>query len=214
MSSVLEGKDGLVVFMRSRSGKRLAVKVFKNPKKSLARFRAEVEFQSKAAELGVAPKIRKTGRDSTGRLFIVMEALDEALDSVMERACSGDRAAQKLMKTAEPQLIKIMKVLDSAGILHNDSKSNNFMFGKGGKLYAIDFGMSKKISRGGLSNMSPVMMGMRVLSLTRGVRCGDRETTSKKFFPVHSFDGAVVMTCERCGERHATREQREACQGV
>lgn len=188
-SQDLEGKEGLVTFMRSQSGRKLAIKLFKNVKKSEAAFRNEVAFQQRAAELGVAPKICKTGRDTTGRLYIVMDAMKETLSSVMEKACRGDTRALKKMKTAESQLIQIMEQLDSVGILHNDSKSNNFMFGSKGKLYAIDFGMSKKIARGGMTNLSPEMIGVRVLSLTRGIRCGDREQTARRFFPVHARKG-------------------------
>lgn len=177
-----------------RDGRPYAMKTFKNKAKSEAAVSREIGFQKLAANAGVSPRVVHSGRDAQGRLFFIMDALHETLSSVAEKACvHGDVRSKALMMTAEPQMIMILKVLNGLGILHNDSSAVNFMFDRSGRMYVIDFGMSKKITN--VTNTSPEIMGARLLSLTRTIPCGGiltREALGEKYFPIHSQAAAQV----------------------
>lgn len=171
-----------------KDGRAYAMKTFKSKSKSEAAFRREIDFQQRAAAAGVSPRVVHAGRDAQGRLFFIMSALHETLSSVAVKACShGDIRSKLLMISVESQMLRIFETLDSLRILHNDSSAVNFMFDGSGRLYVIDFGMSKKVTD--VKNMSPLMMNARLLSLTRTIPCGSsmsRQALSEKYFPIHS----------------------------
>jgi serine/threonine protein kinase len=176
------GKEGLVTLVHS-SG--YARKTFRNSHKSVGTFEREIKFQKEAAAAGLSPQIHASGRDRDGRLYFEMDALHETLRDVAHRACS-DSGAQALMRGAETQILRLMNGLDKLRILHGDSSAMNFMFDRTGRMYVIDFGMSKRIRD--LHNTSPAIMHARLLNLTRTLACPKmtRQQVADTYFPRHA----------------------------
>jgi tRNA A-37 threonylcarbamoyl transferase component Bud32 len=128
------GKDGTTYLVKTKSGREYAMKTFKKQKSDDAIMK-EIELQKIASKNGISPKIRDY---DTVFKYIVMDKLDENLYDILK--------SQKWTLTIDQQhqLIKLFQTLDEIKILHNDPNPLNFML-KNGKMYIIDFGLSKKI---------------------------------------------------------------------
>lgn len=77
--------------------------------------------------------------------IMVMDLLGKSLDEILNDE-DGKLDIGTVMKIGI-ELVKSMKLIHKAGIIHRDIKPNNFMFGKDenrNKLYVMDFGLSKK----------------------------------------------------------------------
>jgi tRNA A-37 threonylcarbamoyl transferase component Bud32 len=99
----------------------------------------EVGIQKRAAKIGVAPKIKKSGnRDS----WIVMEKVrGETLSKKLPK--SNERVQKSIgVKTG-----KTFKKLHAKGIIHNDSHLENIYTTKRGKTVVIDYGLSRYRNR-------------------------------------------------------------------
>jgi len=128
-----KGKDAITYEVKV-NGKKYALKQYK-PRKSGSKIIQEAEMQKDLACEGICPKIIDV---DTERKYIVMEKLDKHLvDITREKSIS-----QKHQK----QLMKIYKKMDEIGVFHGDANPLNYMT-KGQKLYVIDFGMSKPITK-------------------------------------------------------------------
>lgn len=106
----------------------------KDKKYSLKR---EAEIGRKAHQLGIGPYIYDSGYfiDEAGKKneYIYMQRLK---GKIFKRV--GYKKPQEFAKACE-----LYYKLTCAGIYHNDTNSNNFMYDDNGKLYVIDYGLAK-----------------------------------------------------------------------
>ena len=125
---------------------RYAIKLFSKTK-SVAKLELEAEMQSKAAGLGVAPRVYY---HSTTEKFIIMDAL---VETIVER---GRR--EKWTKTPydyQAMIYALCIRLDKAGIIQNDGNPLNLMVDKHGRLYIIDYGFAKEITPAVIKKRGP-----------------------------------------------------------
>lgn len=129
-----EGRDGIVFIVQDEKGKKYALKQFKQDK-SINEIKREINFQIRASQTGISPKIRDFSLEEK---YIVMDKMDIDLLTVYTKQ------AFNLTLDQQRKFIHILKTLDSIGIFHADPNPLNFMF-KGEKLFIIDFGLAKEI---------------------------------------------------------------------
>ena len=126
-----KGKEGTTFLVVDKKGKEYAMKTFKKTKSS-KNIEKEYKLQKKAYKVGVAPKPIECNKDEK---WIVMEKMDNHLyDNI-----------KKLNKNQQERILEIFKELDRAKVFHNDANLQNYMVKKG-KIYLIDYGMSKNIN--------------------------------------------------------------------
>ena len=123
------GKFGMV-YLAEKDGKKYAIKMFPKYKKFSA-VKKEYEFLSKASKAGIAPKLYGINEE---KQYFVMEYLDKPFDDKM----NGE---------VIDRIVSIVLGLDKEGIYYHDFHPGNFMSGKDGKLYLLDFGMARKIRK-------------------------------------------------------------------
>ena len=128
-----DGAQGVVYLVEFPNMLRAAMKQFKSTK-SPARIQVEADFQSAAADAGIAPEVMHVDLENK-RIF--MEPMQCRVVDVLER--TNNRF--------EEDLRHIMKTLDEIDILHNDGNALNLMLNDRDELQIIDFGLSKKIDR-------------------------------------------------------------------
>lgn len=128
-----DGAQGVVYLVEFPNGLRAAMKQFKSTK-SPARIQAEADFQSAAADAGIAPEVMHV--DLTKKR-IFMEPMADRLVDVLNNS----------NQQFEEDLYHIMETLDDIDILHNDGNALNLMLNDRDQLQIIDFGLSKKIDR-------------------------------------------------------------------
>ena len=127
-----EGAQGVVYLVEFPNGLRAAMKAFKKTK-SPARIQAEADFQSRAAEAGIAPEVMHVDLDKK-RIF--MEPMSSRVVDVIKKGNARLSA----------DLNHIMTTLDRIGILHNDGNALNLMLDSEDQLNVIDFGLAKEIT--------------------------------------------------------------------
>lgn len=108
-------------------------------------FMNELWMQAKAANIGVAPPIRKVLL-SDSRGIMIMDSMKEDLEEVMEKyiadpMTTADDAYEKGVELANQIGEQIMK-LHRHNIIHGDIHQNNVMFDNEGKCRLIDYGMA------------------------------------------------------------------------
>jgi predicted Ser/Thr protein kinase len=148
-----KGKDGNL-FIVHRGNRSMIAKVFKN--KNIEKIEAETFFLKKGYELGISPKTYGYGNN-----YILMDRLEYSLFDVIKK--NG-----KMTKKHQTDVIKILEILDKNKIFHGDVSPLNFMFDKNGKMYIIDYGMSKNIDSKFLKkygNNSNIKLGLTVFIL-------------------------------------------------
>ena len=126
-----DGAQGVVSLVEFPNGLRAAMKQFK-PTKSSARIQSEADFQSRAAEAGVAPEVMHVDVENK-RIF--MEPMRTRIVDVLN--CGNARFSDDLNH--------IMHTLDEIGVLHNDGNALNLMLDHNDCLKIIDFGLAKEI---------------------------------------------------------------------
>lgn len=126
-----DGAQGVVSLVEFPNRLQAAMKQFKKTKSS-ARIRSEADFQSRAAEAGIAPEVMHVDLQKK-RIF--MEPMDVRVVDVLK----GNSAQ------FTDDLNYIMNTLDDIGILHNDGNALNLMLDHNDNLKIIDFGLSKEI---------------------------------------------------------------------
>lgn len=127
-----DGAQGVVSLVEFPNGLRAAMKQFKSTKSS-ARIQVEADFQSRAADAGIAPEVMHIDLDKK-RIF--MEPMRARIVDVLERAHPKFRK----------DLHGIMRTLDDIGILHNDGNALNLMLSHDDELRILDFGLAKEIT--------------------------------------------------------------------
>ncbi len=129
-----EGKDGKTFLVFDKKGNKYAMKQFKFTKKSEDILK-EIQLQSKASDINIAPKIIDFNLNSK---YIVMQLMDSLLyDYMLENEGI-------IPENIQTQILNIYKKLDKIKIFHADANILNYMFLKD-KIYIIDFGMSEYI---------------------------------------------------------------------
>lgn len=166
-----EGKDGITYLVKDKKGNEYALKKFKDNKFPNS-IKKEVELQKLASKEGICPKI--IDFDTTGCKYIVMEKLD---DHLTDKITSNKGV---ISKRDQKQLISIFKKLDKAGVFHADSNALNYMF-KGGKLYIIDFGMSKRIDDNLLKELNTKQPNMDLMLLGFILKLKERNCPEKSY---------------------------------
>jgi tRNA A-37 threonylcarbamoyl transferase component Bud32 len=127
-----DGAQGVVSLVEFPNGLRAAMKQFKRTK-SEARIQAEADFQSRAADAGIAPEVMHVDLENK-RIF--MEPMRTRVVDVLKHGAEHFRK----------DLLHIMRTLDDIDILHNDGNALNLMLNDRDKLQIIDFGLSKEIT--------------------------------------------------------------------
>tara|TARA_B110000908_G_scaffold172730_1_gene242461 strand:- start:15037 stop:15720 length:684 start_codon:yes stop_codon:yes gene_type:complete len=139
-----DGKDGktyLVTLKKVYSAKqynlkkntKIAIKTFK-PKKSVAKIKKEIEFQNKAAEAGVSIPVYDANMTEK---YIAMPVLHSLPAKVYHQ----------LPEEIEYQLCALMARLDDINVLHGDMNALNVMTDTNERVYMIDFGFAKTITK-------------------------------------------------------------------
>lgn len=128
-----DGAQGVVSLVEFPNGLQAAMKQFK-PTKSAARIQTEADFQTRAAEAGIAPEVMYVDLDKK-RIF--MEPMRARIVDVLRHA----------HPTFCKDLKHIMRTLDDIGILHNDGNALNLMLSYEDELHILDFGLSKEITQ-------------------------------------------------------------------
>lgn len=126
-----DGAQGVVSLVEFPNGLRAAMKQFK-PTKSSARIQSEADFQSRAAEAGIAPEVMHV--DITKKR-IFMQPMRARIVDVLDRGTPR----------FSDDLYYIIRTLDDIGILHNDGNALNLMLDENDRLKIIDFGLAKEI---------------------------------------------------------------------
>ena len=114
--------------------KKYAMKKFKSTK-SATNIEREGLLQKLASRTGLSPTVIKINKVDK---YILMEKMDYHLVDEMKKR-NGN-----LTKKQQMDIIHIYKSLDRIGIFHADSNIMNYMY-KNGKLYIIDFGLSRLV---------------------------------------------------------------------
>jgi serine/threonine-protein kinase len=130
-----KGKEG-ITYLVSKDHDVYAMKTFRKNKSS-KKLLKESSLQQRASDYGIAPNVFDVNIEQK---YIVMDKLDKHLLDYMRRD-NGN-----LKKIYQLQIINILKTLDNAKVFHGDSNILNYMM-KGKKMYIIDFGMAKKITK-------------------------------------------------------------------
>lgn len=99
----------------------------------------EYNFQKQAAQHSLAPQVYGMRPDPKGRLCVVMEKMNHTLMDEI-------RKDNDLKEEWQREMIRILSCLDRLKIFHGDISPLNFMI-KNGKLYVIDFGMSREMDQ-------------------------------------------------------------------
>ena len=146
-----EGKDARTFLALDSNGKEVAVKLFRQTKKS-ALIRQEAEFQRIGATHGISPAIIEVNPDGK---YIVMEKLDTNLYDVF-REQNGI-----LTDEQKSQIRRIFRTLDKCGILHGDPNPLNFMK-KENKWYIIDYGFATKSKPSDHANQVLMTLGFEI----------------------------------------------------
>jgi len=134
--NIAQGKEGCVSVVIA-NGIACVLKQFKQTKSS-ARIQREVDFQIQACTEGVAPQVYHVDLD---KKQIFMQGLDSLLLDVAKK-----REPPHLTKYEMDGIENMMVKLDNIGLLHNDGNCRNVMLHQG-RLYLIDYGFSKRISK-------------------------------------------------------------------
>ena len=127
-----DGAQGVVSLVEFPNGLRAAMKQFKN-NKSTARIQAEADFQTRAAEAGIAPDVMHVDLEKK-RIF--MTPMTARIVDVLKKGHAKFSS----------DLHRIMRTLDDIGILHNDGNVLNLMLDDRERLHILDFGLSKEIT--------------------------------------------------------------------
>ena len=129
------GKEGTTYRAFDSKNAVFAMKTFRKGI-SPSDIKREAGFQKAAHEAGVAPKVHQIGDT-----YIVMDMMKGHLvDSIREKKGYISVGTQK-------RIIDILRALDSIGVFHNDVNLLNFMHDGRKRVFLIDYGMAKKITK-------------------------------------------------------------------
>lgn len=137
-----KGRTGTTFIATGRSGAEYAIKLFKADRSSNS-LKKEADCQEKAAAYGVSPHILAI---NTKDKFIIMEKMKETIVDYMTRE-HPDRGNRILSTEYQERIIEICERLDQAGVVQNDGNPLNLMLDDTGKLFVIDYGFAKVITK-------------------------------------------------------------------
>lgn len=130
------GKEGVVNLVKL-NGTQCVCKQFKSTK-SVNKIKLEAELQRKAHLAGVAPRVLSVNEQ---KKQLYMEFVPFGFADLCRDTQDGQVTPEQ-----RQQLLNIMSTLDSVGVLHNDGNIQNLRMDYSGKMYLLDYGMSKKIT--------------------------------------------------------------------
>jgi tRNA A-37 threonylcarbamoyl transferase component Bud32 len=116
--------------------KEYAQKQYRKNKSSTA-IRREYEFQKKASERGISPKV--VDCDTISKT-ITMEKMEYDLIDLIQKQKG------KLTRKQQEDILKLFDGLDNLGIFHADSNSLNLMYTTQDELKIIDYGFAEEIT--------------------------------------------------------------------
>ena len=152
-----KGKEGTTYLVKTNKfpagGQYYAMKTF-NKKKSGSRLILEATLQQKAAEGGVAPQVVDVDPISK---HIVMQCMEKHLWDMLMKT-------RQLSMNQQRQIISMYKKLDKIGVFHGDANLMNYMY-QGGKLYMIDFGMSREINESLIKKLGTPTPNIKIMTL-------------------------------------------------
>lgn len=155
-----KGKEGLVQLVIDVETQRSYAKKQFSKGKSTETLRREVEFQQRAAEMGVAPPIVEVNYREK---YIIMEALDRTLYDILK-----DQKGE--LKEAQQQaIVELFHKLDRAGVFHNDPTALNIMERRD-RFYLIDYGFAKDTTHPSLAKYRHPNFDLLPLALLSGVK--------------------------------------------
>ena len=131
-----EGKEGTVSVVNI-NGHLAILKQFKKTK-SENKMRREVEMQTLAFEMGMAPEIYAVDYRAK-RIF--MKGIEHKLVDTAKA-----RNPPALTRNEEIQIVDMYQKMDKANLFHNDGNALNILHHPSGRIVIIDYGMSKKIT--------------------------------------------------------------------
>ena len=134
-----KGKEGITFIVPGRSGRKYAIKTFKK-KKAASKIKQEFDLQHLASTTGASPKVYAY---HPAKKYIIMEKMDRTIIEALGKQTAKINLDIKL----EQQIYALCHLLDQAGVVQNDGNPLNLMFGDNGRLYIIDFGFGKKITK-------------------------------------------------------------------
>ena len=134
-----KGKEGITFIVPGRSGRKYAIKTFKK-KKAASNIKKEFDLQHLASTTGASPKVYAY---HPAKKYIIMEKMDRTIIEALGKQTAKINLDIKL----EQQIYALCHLLDQAGVVQNDGNPLNLMFGDNGRLYIIDFGFGKKITK-------------------------------------------------------------------
>ena len=149
-----KGKEGTTYLVSNQDGHEYAMKTFRKHKSPIT-LKQEIKLQKIAGEAGISPKV--IDKDLVSK-NIVMTKMDYHLIDVMKRQKGA------LKQTQQRQIIEIYKKLDEIGIFHADANILNYMI-KDGKIYIIDFGMSKIIDTSLIKKLGTSTPNLNIMTL-------------------------------------------------
>lgn len=171
-----KGKEGTTYLVSTPDGQEYAMKTFRKHKSPIT-LKQEAKLQKIAGKAGISPQV--IDKDLVSKT-IVMIKMDYHLIDVMKKQKGT------LKQTQQKQIIEIFKKLDEIGIFHADANILNYMI-KDGKIYMIDFGMSKIIDTGlikklGTSTPNLIIMTLGLVLKLKELGCPPESyKTFKKF---------------------------------
>jgi serine/threonine protein kinase len=130
------GKDAQVYScQKTTRSKIMALKMFRKNKNEEG-IESEFNFLKKAYRLNLAPKPIAY---SLTKKYITMEMIGKnTLFHYIQKN-------HKMTTRQQKDMIEILEILDKNDLFHGDVSPSNFMIDNTGRMYIIDFGMSKKI---------------------------------------------------------------------
>jgi len=148
------GKEGTTYLVSTPDGQEYAMKTFRKHKSALT-LKHEVKLQKIAGKAEISPQV--IDKDLISK-YIVMTKMDYHLIDLMKKQKGILRQIQ------QKQIIEIFKKLDEIRIFHADANILNYMI-KDGKIYIIDFGMSKIIDDGLIKKLGTSTPNLNIMTL-------------------------------------------------
>ena len=143
-----EGKDGYVCKVTNDEISAV-MKIFKN-KKSIKKIRKEIEYYKITSNANLSPIILSNWEIEDNSKCFIMQPMKRTLLEIVKQQNN------KLTPEQIERLLYLYTKLSELKILHNDSNIlRNIMEGYDGKLYLIDFGFSKNITKKVFSEQGP-----------------------------------------------------------
>lgn len=129
------GSEAAVYLVESKQhkGKLYALRITEK-KKSLKKFRQEVDFQQRCAARHISPQIFHVDEEAQ---TVLMEPMSSHLVEEVAKT-------KKLTVKQQQDILFILETLDNLGIFHGDANMLNYMI-KNNCVFLIDFGMAEPI---------------------------------------------------------------------